>query len=90
MDNIRIKLCVKCVSDVTIKAIKSIYNSETPTKEQIKKYKRYGKEFINNLTGIYIRQGLALSIIIIDSRTQTAIEIRSKLGFKQYDIIMIK
>ena len=36
-------LGVKNNFDLTIKAIKDVYNTETPTKEQIKKYKRYGK-----------------------------------------------
>ena len=75
--------------DLTIKAIKGIFNSKNLTEEQIKKYKRYGKEFISNLTGIYIYDDLALSIII-DCRTPTTIEFRSKLRFKQHDIILIK
>ena len=29
------------MSDLTIKAIKGIYNTETLTKEQIRKFKRY-------------------------------------------------
>ena len=56
------KLGVKNISDLRIKAIKGICDTETPTKEQIRKYKRYGKEFINNLTGIYIHEDLALTI----------------------------
>ena len=43
-------------SYLTIKQITGIYNTETLTKEQIKKYKRYGKELIADLTGIYIRE----------------------------------
>ena len=31
------------MSDLTIKAIKGIYNTETPTTEQTKTFKRYGK-----------------------------------------------
>ena len=77
------------MSDLTIKAIKGIYNTKNLTKEQIKKYKRYGQKIIDNLTGIYIREDLALSIII-DCRTPTAFEFRSKLGFKQHDILMAK
>ena len=77
------------MSDLTIKAIKGFYNTENPTKEQIKKYKRYGKEFICNLTGICIRKNLDLSIII-DCRTLTTVEFKTKLGFNQHDIIMTK
>ena len=50
--------------DLTAKAIKDIYNTKTPTYEQIKRYKRYRKEFINVLTGIYTHEDLALKIII--------------------------
>ena len=40
------------------------------------------------MTGIYIREDLTLSLII-GCRTPTAIEFRSKLGFKQH-VIMTK
>ena len=52
--NIEDKLGVKNISDLTIKAIKGIFDTEILTKEQAEKYKRYGKEFIDDLTGIYI------------------------------------
>ena len=86
MYHIQVKLGVKNMSDLTIKAIKGIYNTKTPTYEQIR---RYGKEFIDGLTGIYIRENLAL-LIIMDCRTSIAVEFKSKLGFKQHDIIMTK
>ena len=89
MCDIQDKLVVKNMSDLTIKAVKGIYYIETPIKEQSRKYKRYGKEFIYNLTGRYIPGDLALSIII-DCRTPAAIEFRSTLGFKQNDVIMTK
>lgn len=77
------------MSDLTLKAIKGIYKTKNPTKEQIEKYKKHGKEFRNDLTSIYNLENLALSIII-DSRKPTAIEFRSKLGFNQNDLIMTK
>ena len=43
--DIQVKLVVKNMSDLTIKVIKGIYNTKSLTKEQIRKYKRYG----NNL-----------------------------------------
>ena len=76
MDGIQEKLDVKNMSDLTIKAIKGIYNTENPTKKQIGKYKSYGKD-------------LTLSIII-DCRTPTDIGFMTKLGFNQHDLIMIK
>ena len=89
MHHIQDKLGVKNMSDLTIKAIKCIYETKTPTKEQFKKHKKFGKEFRDDLTGIYIQGGLALSIIM-DCRTSTAIEFRTKLGFNQHDLIMAK
>ena len=53
--DIQIKLGVKNMSDLTIKSIKGIYDTKTLTNEQIRKYKGYGVEFINNWTGIYVR-----------------------------------
>ena len=74
---------------MTIKAIKGIYKTKNLTKEQIGKYKRYGKDFKNDLTVIYVHEDFALSIIM-GCRTPTAIEFWNKLGFNQHDLIMIK
>ena len=76
MDDIQGKLDIKNMSDLTIKAIKGIYNTENPAKKQIGKYKSYGKD-------------LTLSIIT-DCRTPTDIVFMTKLGFNQHDLIMIK
>ena len=46
MHDIQDNFGVRNTSDLTIKAIKGIYDTETSAKEQIKKYKRYGKELI--------------------------------------------
>ena len=77
------------MSDLTIKAIKGIYNTRNLTEKQIKKYKRYGKEFIDNLTGMYIREDLALPIII-NCRTTESCNFKRKLGFNLHDAIDIK
>ena len=82
------KLGVKNMSDLTKKETKGIYNTRTPTFEQIRRYKRFGKEFIDGLTG-NIRKDVTVKIIQ-DCRTSAAIEFRSKLGLKQPDIIMTK
>ena len=73
MHNVQDKFGVKNMCDLTIKAIKGIYDTKNLTKEQTKENKRYGKEFIDNWTGIYIRKNLDLSIIM-DCRTPAAIE----------------
>ena len=87
--NIQDKLGVKNMSDLTIKAIIGIYDTETLTIEQVRKYKGYGKELIKNLAGINIREDLTLAKIM-DCRSPTAIGFRSKLGFNQTDLIMTK
>ena len=87
--DIQEKIDLKVMSDPTIKAIKSICNTKSPTKEQIRKYKRHGKEFINGLTGIYIRKNLALSIIM-DCRKSRPNKFRSKLRFTQHDLKISK
>ena len=72
------------MSDLIIKVIKGIYDTENPTENQIRKYERYGKEFIDDLTGIYIHEDLSL-LIITDCRTPTAIEFRTNLRFNQHN-----
>ena len=76
MHEIQDKLGFKNMSDLTRKAIKGIYKTKNLTEEQIRKYKRYGKEFIADLTGIYIRENHASSILM-DCRKLTAIKFRS-------------
>ena len=46
---------IRCynLSELTIKAIKGKCNVKNPTKEQIRKYTKYGKEFIHNLNGMF-------------------------------------
>ena len=87
--NIQDKLDFKNMSDLTIKAIKGIYNTETPTKGQTRKYRRYRKDFILDLIGIYIHEDVTLSIIL-DCRTPTVTGFRNKLGYNQHDLIMTK
>ena len=89
MHDIQIKLGVKNTSDLTRKATKDIYDTQNLTKEKYKKYKRYEKEFIPDLTGIYIHEDLDLTIIM-DCRSPIATAFRPKLAFKQHDLIMTK
>ena len=89
MHDIQDNLGVKNMCDLKIKAIKDIYNTESPTKEKNKKYKRYGKEFLDGLTSIYIREDLALSIIMYCT-TPGSVKFKTKLGFNSHDPIMRK
>ena len=75
------------MSDLTIKAIKGFYNTKTFTDEQISAYKKHGSELIDGEKFMCIHESLTLSIIM-NCRTPTAMELRSKLGFNQYDLIM--
>ena len=77
------------LSDLTIKVIRVIYNTETLTDEKIGAYKKHGSELIDGKKFMYIHEGLALSIIM-NCRKTTAIKFRTKLGFNQYNLIMTK
>ena len=63
MKNTQDKLRVKSIYDTTIKTVKGIYQTKSPTKQQIKKYKRSERDSIDDETGIYIYEELALSMI---------------------------
>ena len=52
MEYIQHQLSVKNVSDLTSKANKGKYDIKSLTKKQIRRYKRYGKEFIHCLNGL--------------------------------------
>ena len=57
-----------------------------PTKEQIKKYKKYGPELIEGIKHIYAHEDV-VTPAIMGGRSPEAIEFRSKLGFTQHDNI---
>ena len=52
MEYIQHQLSVKNVPDLTLKANKGKYDTKSLTKEQIRRNKRYGKEFIHCLNGL--------------------------------------
>lgn len=63
MKNTQDKLKVKSIYDTTIKTVEGIYQTKSRTKQQIKKYERSERDFIDDETGIYIYEELALSMI---------------------------
>ena len=63
MKNTQDKLKVKSIYDTTIKTVEGIYQTKSRTKQQIKKYKRSERDLIDDETGIYIYEELALSMI---------------------------
>ena len=89
MHGIQDKLGVKNMTYLKINVTKDIYDTETFTKGQIKKYKRFGKEFTADLTGIYIHEDLAFKIIMY-STVSTSVECKTKLGFNPYHPVMRK
>ena len=73
MHDIQSKLGVKNISDLTIKAVKAIYETNSSANKHIKRCKRHGTELLGDTTGIYIHENLALSIIM-DRRTPKSVE----------------
>ena len=85
------ELDVENIYDLIDKEIKGRFESNNPTDEQIKKYKRYGSEFIENTKFMYAHDNI-ITPIIMHCRVATpkSIEFRSKLRFNQYDITLTK
>ena len=81
------QLGVKNISDLTIKAMKCNINTNSLTKKLLRTYKRKGKEFVDDLKGMYIHQDLALSIIIY-YRPLAAVKFKTKSIYNQHDLIM--
>ena len=85
------KLGVENIIDLIDKEIKSKFYTKNPTNDQIREYKRHGSELIGGEKFMYTREDI-LMIIIMSFRVSTpkAIEFRSKLGFKERNIILTK
>ena len=73
------KLDVKNIVD---KEIKGQFETNYPTEQQIRKYKRHGSEFIESIKIIYAHECIIIPMIIhCRVSTQKKIKLRSKLGF---------
>ena len=65
--------------------------TKNPAKQQIRKYKRHGSKLINGEKFVHTYEDIIMSITMTCRvSTPKAIEFRSKLGFKQHDIILSK
>ena len=65
--------------------------TKNPAKQQIRKYKRHGSKLISGEKFVHTYEDIIMSITMICRvSTPKAIEFRSKLGFKQHDIILSK
>ena len=89
--DIREKLGVENIYDLIDKKIKGRFETKNPLDEQIKKYKKHRSELINSEKFMYTHES-SITPTIMHCRVPTAkaIEFRSKLGFKQHDIVSIK
>ena len=77
--------------DLIDKEIKGKFEINNLTDEQIRKYKRYGSEFIESPKFMYAHEDIITSVIMhCRISTQKSIEFRSKIGFNQYDIKLTK
>ena len=66
------------------------FETKNPRDEQIEKYKRHGSELITGEKFMYTHENIMPVIMHFRVSTTKAIEFRSKLGFKQHDIMLIK
>ena len=65
--------------------------TKNTAKQQIRKYKRHGSKLISGEKFVHTYEDIIMSITMICRvSTPKAIEFRSKLGFKQHDIILSK
>ena len=85
------KLDVKNIFDVVDKEIKGKFETNYPTEQQIRKYKRHGSKFTENEKFMYAHECIIIHVIMHRRvPTPKSIEFRSKLEFNQYDIKLTK
>ena len=77
---------IKSIFDLVDKEIKGKFKY-LPTKGQIKRYKKYGSEFIEGVKHSYAREDVLMPVIM-GGRSPEAIKFRAKLGFTQYFITL--
>ena len=85
------KLDVTNIFGLVNKAIKGKFESNYPTEQQIREYKRHGSELIRDEKFMYTHECIIIPVIMhCRVSTPKSIEFRSKLGFNQYDITLTK
>ena len=73
------------------KEITGKFETNYPIEQQIRKYKRYGSELIDNDKFMYAHECIIIPVIMnCRVATPKSIEFRSKLGFNQYDTKLTK
>ena len=84
-------LGVENIYDLVRKEIHGRYATKKPTDKQVRKYKRYGLEWVKDDKYLYASQDVITPIIMhCKILIPKAIKFRSKLGFEQHDIVLTK
>ena len=85
------ELDFKNIFDLVDKEIRGKIETNYPTEQQIKKYKRHGSELIKDEKFMYVHEDI-ITPIIMHCRVSTpkTFKFRSKIGFNQYDITLTK
>ena len=85
------KLDVKNIFDLVDKEIKGKRNTNNPTEQKIREYKRHGLELIEDIKFMYAHECIRIPAIMhCRVSTPKSIEFKSKLGFNQSDIKLTK
>ena len=81
----------KKIYDLVDKEGKGKFETTYPTGKQIRKYKRHGSEFMERIKFMYAHKCIIIPVIMhCRVSTPKSIELKSKLGFSQYDITLNK
>ena len=85
------KLDVKNIFDLVYKEVKGKFETDYPTEQQIRKYKRHGSEFIAGIKFMHAYECIIIPIIMnCRGALLKSKEFKNRLGFNQYDIILTK
>ena len=90
MCNVQKRFGVENIYDLLRKETWRTYETDNPTKEQIRKYKRREKELDNNSNSNfrYVRSDIIFKIIMHCRKTQKAVKFKTQLGFNPINLIM--
>ena len=85
------KIDVKSICNLVDKESKGKFNTNNPTDQQIREYKKNGSEFMEYTKFMFVHECIIIpAIMYCRVATPKSIEFRSKLGFNQYDITLTK
>ena len=87
--DIQKKLDVKNIHDLVDQKIKSKFQTNNPTNEQIKKCKKHGSELIDGEKSTYAHEGIIIPVIM-HCRTPESCKFKRTLGFKLPNVINCK